>query len=422
MADHLTLRLLACVTTCGICLLSPPAASAQTWEVSPSGGFGTYEQPTVAYATAEDVFLVPMADHGVLVRAFDPDLPADGSPADFPSGYQANWSNVPAIFSAPPPFPVRSWPAVAYDPTTDHALVVFEQETSFQSGSHDIWAALCEGDGTCSGSTPFGITVSVHDDARPRVAFSPISHRYLVVWRRTLQRIGFLPNDQVWGRFLDHAGQPISREFLISDSSGFQARAPAVAYSPNRDSFLVVWEDQPAFTPFETDIAGCWLRADNGRRSAPFEIAAETGDQVLPRVAYDPDHEQYLIVWEDRRWDADIFGRRLHDNGAFLGATFAIAWAGANARTAPDVFYEPGTQVYRVVYEYAFAADDRDIRGRTVDAQGQLGASEAVHSSATIDECNPAIASRPSESMVVWQTCAESNLIELFNIVCGILW
>ena len=372
----------------------PASASAQVWVLPPGDGFESYEQPALAFSSAEDQFLVPIAGDKLILRWFDPDQPADGSPSWYPEGFdEHNWNAVP------PETGTRGWPAIAYDSSSNLALLVYERTSQ---GKREIRGAFCDGGGRCT-SSPFAISAG-GDDRQPRVAFSAATQRYLVVWQRTITDMGALwPVDEVVGRFVSASGALIGRELVLN--TGYQARTPAVAYSPDDQYFLVVWEDQATLVPYAPDIAGCWVRADGTFKGSPFAIADNTGEQLLPRVAYDPDHGQYLIVWEDRRWGIDIFARRMDYSGAFLGSSFPVAWVGSKARTAPDVSYEPGTHTFQVAYELASSPSNRDIRSRTVDWSGQLGRVVDHHSSAGFDECGPAIASRPYQSLVVWQSC-----------------
>lgn len=99
-------------------------------------------------------------------------------------------------------------------------------------------------------------------------------------------------------------------------------------------------------------------------------------DQVHPRVAYCPQAERYLVVWEDHHWgfgnDWDIYGRFVSADGVPLGTIFGIAWEGENKRMAPAVVCNEFTGEFLVVWEYAYSQSDHDIYGRLVAPDGTL--------------------------------------------------
>ena len=99
-------------------------------------------------------------------------------------------------------------------------------------------------------------------------------------------------------------------------------------------------------------------------------------DQIRPAIAYNPENDTYLVVWEDHHWDFgddwDIYGRLLAGDGAPLGAAFGIGFAEANRRLAPTVAYNPQIDEFLVVYEYEYSDADHDLYARRVSAAGAV--------------------------------------------------
>ncbi|WP_044185976.1 hypothetical protein [Hyalangium minutum] len=99
-----------------------------------------------------------------------------------------------------------------------------------------------------------------------------------------------------------------------SVTSGNFARDAAVAWSSNKEVFLVVWSDSRGGEG-EEDIFGNRLTEDgeildgNG-----FPISEADGAQLTPDVAWSG--KRFHVVWSDtRNGDADIFGARVRGNG-----------------------------------------------------------------------------------------------------------
>jgi hypothetical protein len=77
-------------------------------------------------------------------------------------------------------------------------------------------------------------------DIYPSAAFDAATQRYLVVWMSTRRADSSSDGFDVFGKFLDTAGQPLGEEFLISDQNNV-ARSGRAAVAASPDGFLVVW-------------------------------------------------------------------------------------------------------------------------------------------------------------------------------------
>jgi hypothetical protein len=84
------------------------------------------------------------------------------------------------------------------------------------------------------------------------------------------------------------------------------ALSAAVAYNPDRDEFLVVWHADDASLGLgdkEFEISGQRLAADGTLLGSAFRISSMGDNSTLfgafnPAVAYDPVNEKYLVVWD----------------------------------------------------------------------------------------------------------------------------
>ncbi len=103
-----------------------------------------------------------------------------------------------------------------------------------------------------------------------------------------------------------------------------------------------------------------------------FPVGVEDNTQWNPDVAYNPNHDEYLVVWENL-WgggNTDIYAARLNGEGDVL-LTFAVTF-GTNKRLDPSVAYDPDLERYLVAWEYDVNGDfsNLDIWGRFIPWYG----------------------------------------------------
>jgi len=95
-------------------------------------------------------------------------------------------------------------------------------------------------------------------------------------------------------------------------------------------------------------------------------------DRYKPAIAYNWQHDEYLIVWHNT-WpggNSDIYARRVSGDGQLL-SWFAVS-SGTNNRLQPSVAYNADTDEYLIVWMYNASGDGTtyDIWGRTVAWNG----------------------------------------------------
>lgn len=115
-------------------------------------------------------------------------------------------------------------------------------------------------------------------------------------------------------------GQGHSDLIEISIADSMQGFAQ-VEYDPDLDEYLVVWEDQRNGS-HNTDIYGQFVKGDGTLKGNNFAICAAEGHQYWPRLAFAPKLDRYLVVFEDHRvpTNADIRGILVKSDGSFLDA------------------------------------------------------------------------------------------------------
>ena len=106
-----------------------------------------------------------------------------------------------------------------------------------------------------------------------------------------------------------------------------------------------------------------------------IEICTAPGDQSYVQVAYDLNHDEYLMVWEDNRNgnnNCDIYGQFIDGDGTLIGDNFAICTAEGH-QYWPRLVFDPMYNRYFVVFEdWRNGPDNGDIRGVFVDSDGDF--------------------------------------------------
>lgn len=149
--------------------------------------------------------------------------------------------------------------------------------------------------------------------------------------------------------------------------------------------------------------------AGAGGIGSNFVILNEPEIEMSPSVAYNPDRQEYLVVWyNDRPANDDIRARRVSEKGTVQGDAFYISAGAGYERRYPDVAYNSQQRQYLVVWEhYDPGFGDYSIRARRISETGQvLDPADIVLASgygvATLSNPAVAYASAEDKYLVVW--------------------
>ncbi|MGC9357488.1 MAG: hypothetical protein ACP5GX_06475, partial [Anaerolineae bacterium] len=286
-------------------------------------------------------------------------------------------------------------PAVAYDTSSDQFLVVWEDARD--GAAMDIYGRWVASGGGTAGDI-FAINTAAGNQFAPVVAASPTTPDYLVVFVNLTTTFV----EDIMGQRVDSTGTLTGGAFAVSAPLDHQ-RQPSVAYNSTDTEYLVVWHDQRAGN---FDIYAQRVDLDGSALSPGFAICTGANAQLYPDVAYNLDTNQYLVVWEDRRTDADIYGQRVNADGSLDGAEIPIAGAGGTARRRPKVAFNPISGEYLVAYVYE--VENNNIQARRVPATGNPDTAVINIATGTTDQNYPDVACRTMEPggggyLVVWR-------------------
>ena len=143
-------------------------------------------------------------------------------------------------------------------------------------------------------------------------------------------------------------------------------------------------------------------------------ISALDNEQYLPSVAYNSNHDEYLVVWHNK-WGAnrDIYAQRINGKGELL-SWFAVGPTAPlnpypNDRVQPSVAYDPMNDRYLIVWAYDTSGNgsNYDIHGVFVNWDGPIqGLHQFVICDWTTQQWVPKVTYNSVEEqfMIVWWT------------------
>jgi hypothetical protein len=360
-------------------------------DMGPDGdtNYGAYN-PAVAYNPAEDQYLVVWYgddDTGTLV---DNEYEIFGQRVNAATGAEIGVDIRLSDMGPDGDASYAAWyPAVAYNPTEDQYLVVWqgdddtgplvdeeweifgqrlEATTGAEVGANDLRLSDMGGD-------------ALFDAWYPAVAYNSAEDEYLVVWQGDDNTAGLVDGEfEIYGQRVDAAtGAEIGVDLRLSDmgpdgDANYGAFAPAVAYNLKEDQYLVVWygdDNTPPLVGHEYEIFGQRVDAATGGEIGADLRLSDMGPDGnasygawFPAVAYSSTNNEYLVVWQgdddtgalvDNEYE--IYGQRVDAaTGGEIGADLRLSDMGPDGNTSytasyPAVAYNPMEDQYLVVWQ-----------------------------------------------------------------------
>ncbi len=306
------------------------------------------QSPVVVYNQAQQEYLVVWAgedNNGALVNG---EFEIFGQRIDAVTGAQVGVDDFRISDMGPDGDPLydAAEPALAYNPTLNEYLVAWEGDDNtlpLVEGETEIFGQRISGStGAEVGSNDFRLSDMGSDSdlefdaAVPAVAFNSSANQYLIAWAGE-DNTGFLVNGEfeIYGQLLSGVGSAIGpNDFRISDMGtdgdpNFDAFAPAVAYDPFGNQYLVVWEGEDNVAPLvagEFEIfaqridgaSGAQLGANDLRVSDMGPNGDPLYDAQAPVVVFNGREREFLVLWhgDDNTGlltdgESEIFGQRI---------------------------------------------------------------------------------------------------------------
>lgn len=297
------------------------------------------------------------------------------------------------------PAVLASDPAVAWNPVSGHALLVWSDDRPGQGGN-EIWASDEITTPMNDLAPPPAIRVSDmggnapgYAALDPDVAYDPGAAEFLVVWRGDDNTAPLVNDeDEIFGQRVrigpDPAAPPgqlfeeVGEDTRISDAgpdgnTAYHARNPAVSHDAGSGNFLVVWQglDGEAPAPAEPQEiygrrvafsapSGISLVGDDTRYSDMGPDGDPNYQAQNPAVVANPVSQEFLVAWDGddntgelANNEEEVFVQRVaadgseiqgdtvvSDMGPVIGSTF---YRGAR----PTLAFNPATSLYLAAWE-----------------------------------------------------------------------
>ncbi len=220
-------------------------------------------------------------------------------------------------------------PAVAWSSESNVYLMAWEDREARNTGTENLSAQLFAGDGSFIGDI---IRIRDQDFAEesPRVAYNPSADEFLVIWD---ERIGFAEGNNT---LTDTIGQivlpdaTLKGEPLPIEAGTAYTLRQDIAYNTATTQYLVVWKGDESGNFAFADIWGRHIIAENGADlHEPFLIFDNGDDDTdegnseqffdeskLPVVAANTTQGEFLVVWEEAGTnrtpsDSDIMAKKV---------------------------------------------------------------------------------------------------------------
>lgn len=314
-----------------------------------------------------------------------------------------------------------SAPDIAYNATNGQFLVVWELE--YSATDHDIYARLIDAEGAPTGSEIVISSDGAYESA-PVAAYNSTLNEYMIAWVFRQSLGGGAYQDRIVGQRLSAGGTAIGGRAVLGASAG-DAGAPDLAYSPASEQYLLVWNGEDAGG--DMDLVGQRLLYNGVQVGGTILIADWANDQLDPRLAYNPERDEFLATWTDYHWDlinSQIYAQRIQaSNGELAGDAIIPPNQSPAGNLHPDVAYQPEGRGYRIVWEYAASFDNHDVYQVLYSGTGGILETSAAVSNRNTFEGRPALAADSSDGAeLAWQDNRDSATtgFDIYGLRAGV--
>ena len=215
----------------------------------------------------------------------------------------------------------------------------------------------------------------------------------------------------------------------VGGLTNFTANHPSVVYNETDNVYLVTWsgEDNTSYplADNEFEIWGQFIDGDGNLIGGPnFRISFQATDgdanfdAKTPRVAWNSNSNEYLVVWSGDRTvgENEIYGQVLDNIGNLVGGNFRISFNGPDGDVSydasrPDVAYNLNDDTYLVVWDgVTNSVGETEIFSILLDPSGAPATAESqisdigIPGDASFNSYEPKVVFNETENqwLVVW--------------------
>lgn len=239
------------------------------------------------------------------------------------------------------------------------------------------------------------------DNEDPDVAYDPTLNRFLMVYETEVAN----KEEEIFGQFVNPDGSLNGSAFQISltgpnGNFDIDAANPKVVFNSVSNQYFVVWEgDMDTTNQTEKEVFGQLINPNGtlvgGLGTGQIRISQHGADGneaysiSNPELTVNTSNGEYYVTWQSPTTtttsggntygaEVEIFGTRVQSNGTLVGAlgsqTQLSSFAATNqAPSYSQVAYNAGTNQYLVVYHADYPTNsDNNVFGQIVATDGSL--------------------------------------------------
>ena len=165
-----------------------------------------------------------------------------------------------------------------------------------------------------------------------------------------------------------------------------------------------------------------------GRLGRPFEIAATSLAEWMPRLEYNALDDEFLVLWhasgpeEEGGEELNSFhGRRVSTEGQLLGDQFVpIEYVGTRIGILPTPAFNPNTNEYMVAYNQGREGSNIDTLATIINNLGEIELDPIAMSDDPANQMHPAIVfnTKKREYFISYNDSRDGNA-NIFGIILG---
>lgn len=221
------------------------------------------------------------------------------------------------------------------------------------------------------------------------------------------------PNrDDIFARWFDPNGFPVTDELLISEDTIGGHICPAVAMDRS-GGCVIVWESVDIPEEGDRTICGRLFDGTGTNSGNEFIINGELSPCRYPDVAMDP-NGNFAVAWLNDKSSNSIMARLFNADGSAKTEPFEVNTTAFNSVTQPSVAMdETGCFIVTWDGDPNLASMD-DIHARIFDPNGTaFGEQFIVNTTTEHAQQNPQVAMNgPGEFVIVWDSRIDPNVNE----------
>lgn len=204
------------------------------------------------------------------------------------------------------------------------------------------------------------LAATAQSENRPAIAYNSDADEYLVVYERSASA----SNADIYAQRVSSDGSLIGGPIALANSARDERR-PRLAYNDNSNNYLVIWEYDQTTNGSNFDLQLRTVSA-TGSLGTLRTLGSSTSQDLAPEIAFGSTDREYLVAYEtdgDGDGKIDLGMLRLNASGTLLGAIYLQmpGIPGFVNATEPQLAFNSGANEFMVVFERDLNGDGSNI-------------------------------------------------------------